>query len=66
MIKHAARLAIDEEGSEAAAATILYMATSPGTEDDKPQYFQFYADRPFIFSIIEKRTGTILFQGIYK
>jgi serpin B len=48
---------VDEEGTEAAAATIIGMATSayPTAE--------MALNRPFIFAIVERDTGTILFVG---
>ena len=64
-IKHAARLSIDENGSEAAAATIID-GEMASPDEKAPHYVSFYAERPFIFTIVEKRTGVILFQGIYK
>lgn len=51
---------VDEEGTEAAAVTVIgSFETSVG-----PSYFvDFYMDRPFVFMIKEKSTGTILFMG---
>jgi Serine protease inhibitor len=49
-----------EEGTEAAAATIAsgdITSPPPGTPID------FFVDKPFIYSIIEESTGTILFIG---
>lgn len=53
--KQKAFVKVDEEGTEAAAATIVAMATSMPPE--------FRADRPFLFAIRERLTGTILFVG---
>lgn len=59
---HQAFVEVNEEGTEAAAATAVVMgkATSAGTY--KPRY-KFIADHPFIFLIQDKTTGTILFLG---
>jgi len=56
---HQAFVAVDEEGTEAAAATgvamVLGLAPVPVPE--------FRADHPFIFVILENTTGQILFLG---
>jgi len=59
---HKAFVDVNEEGTEAAAATAVVMATKSATAYfDKPPVFK--ADRPFIFLIRDIRTGTILFVG---
>jgi serpin B len=56
---HQAYIKVDEEGTEAAAATAIVMrATS--IEPPSPT---FRADHPFIFMIQERETGNILFMG---
>lgn len=56
---HKAFVAVDERGTEAAAATgIVVGITSVG-----PQPEIFRADHPFIFLIQDERTGLILFIG---
>ena len=55
---HQAFVEVNEEGTEAAAATAVVDATSIA----QPQNI-FNANRPFIFMIEEKSTGTILFMG---
>jgi len=56
---HKAFVAVDEKGTEAAAATgIVVGITSVG-----PQPEIFRADHPFIFLIQDERTGLILFMG---
>ncbi len=55
---HQAYVAVDEQGTEAAAATgVMVGATSAA------QKTVFRADHPFIFIIQDDRTGTILFIG---
>ncbi len=63
---HAAKLKVDEEGTEGAAASLGGMDfASPGDEiPEKPHEIVF--DRPFIFYILENTTGTILFIGSVK
>lgn len=50
---------VDEEGTEAAAATVIGLAGSPGPTEEIDLTF----DRPFIYLIRETSTGTILFMG---
>ncbi len=58
-VVHDAFVAVDEEGTEAAAATAVIMPTSA-----KPQEpVQVTVDRPFVFLIRDVRTGTVLFVG---
>lgn len=61
---HKAFVDVNEEGSEAAAATAVLMGrpliASPG-EATKPIIFK--ADHPFIYMIRDQRSGTILFLG---
>jgi serpin B len=55
---HQAFVKVDEEGTEAAAATAVII----GTTGISPRN-EFRADHPFIFIIQEKETGNILFLG---
>ena len=57
---HKAFVAVDEEGTEAAAAT-LEIAIPMGGSALPP--VEFTVDRPFIFLIRDRETGTILFVG---
>lgn len=57
---HQAFVDVNEEGTEAAAATAIMMATGFHSEPLVPV---FRADHPFIFIIQEKETGNILFMG---
>jgi serpin B len=54
---HKAFIAVDEKGTEAAAATAVIIA---GYGSPPPN---FIADRPFIFLIRDRVTGVILFMG---
>jgi serpin B len=57
-IFHKAFVAVDENGTEAAAATAVIM---PGAAPGEP--LKFTMDRPFIFLIRDIETNTILFMG---
>ena len=59
---HQAFVEVNEEGTEAAAATAVIMVgiTSVG---HAPKIPIFRADHPFIFIIQQKETGNILFLG---
>ncbi len=59
-VYHKAWVAVDEDGTEAAAATAVVMEA--GSMPSAPEA-EFYADHPFIFFIQEKKTGQILFMG---
>lgn len=59
-VVHKAFVKVDEKGTEAAAATAVVMATKgamplPSTA--------FRVDRPFLFMIVDKKTGLLLFMG---
>jgi serine protease inhibitor len=59
---HKTFVEVNEEGTEAAAVTVVeIIETSFPGGDTGPVYF--YIDRPFLFVIKEKDTGTILFIG---
>jgi serpin B len=59
---HKAFVAVDEEGTEAAAATAVVLAarTSVGPKPFTPD---FRADRPFLYLIRDTESGAILFLG---
>jgi serpin B len=57
--KHKAFVEVNEEGTEAAAATAVEMATK--SMPAPPEVFR--ADRPFLFLIRHDATGTLLFMG---
>ena len=62
---HKAFAEVNEKGTEAAAATAVVMAVplSAMVPRDLPFTPEFRADRPFIFAIRDKATGSILFLG---
>lgn len=60
---HQSFIETNEEGTEAAAATIVeirFTSAGPGSE---PTIWKIDIDRPFLYFIHETSTGTILFMG---
>jgi len=57
---HQAFVEVQEEGTEAAAATAVVVAERAAIEPD-PEVFR--ADRPFMFLLRHRGTGTVLFLG---
>jgi len=57
---HKAFINVNEEGTEAAAATAVVLR-GKGVAPDTPPVFR--ADHPFVFFIRDEETGTILFLG---
>ncbi len=61
---HKAFVDVNEEGTEAAAATAVVMAQCSASFDEPQQKPRvFCADHPFVFLIRDSRTGSILFLG---
>ena len=58
-----AKIKMDEEGTEAAAVTVI--ETTDSGIPHEPEFHEFHADRPFLYVISERSTGTILFIGQY-
>jgi len=56
LVKHKSFIEVSEEGTEAAAATIVEIV-------DESMPTTFMANRPFFFVIRDDRNGTILFMG---
>ena len=57
---HQATIEVNEQGTEAAAATGVEMGV---TSLPQQEYFTIRADRPFFFVIQDDITGTLLFMG---
>lgn len=58
---HKAFIKVDEEGSEAAAATAVVIGVKSAAIPQEP--FAFTADHPFIYVIRDNRSGAVLFIG---
>ena len=61
LMKQKAHLKLDEKGTEAAAVTVIGMSDKAAPQN----YAEFIADRPFLYIISERSTGTIFFIGQY-
>jgi serine protease inhibitor len=60
-VKHKTFVEVNEEGTEAAAATSVEMSRASFSE--KPEPFQMIVDRPFFCAIRDHQTGSVLFMG---
>ena len=60
-VRHASFLRVDEEGTEAAAATSI--GIRPLAMRVEPPPFHMVVDRPFFVAIRDERSGQILFTG---
>ena len=59
-VLHKAVIEVNEEGSEAAAVTVVEIMETAIMEP-----IEFIADRPFLFIIMDEETNTVLFLGKY-
>ncbi|MBA4186943.1 MAG: hypothetical protein C0467_02890 [Planctomycetaceae bacterium] len=60
-VVHKAFVDVNEEGTEAAAATGIVVGTTSVAQPPTPRYFK--ADHPFLFMIRDQKTGSVLFTG---
>lgn len=60
-IIHKAFVEVNEEGTEAAAATGIVIATKMSPEPD--EVITFRADKPFVYILLHKPSNTVLFMG---
>jgi len=60
-VKHKTFIQVDEEGTEAAAATVVVINYRGAGGGGEPLLFR--VDRPFIFVIRERTSGALLFMG---
>ena len=65
LMKQCARIKLNEEGTEAAAVTVIGGLNATAFEPSSPKPVQLHATRPFLYVISEQSTGTIFFIGIY-
>jgi serpin B len=60
---HKAVIEVNEEGTEAAAVTAKMMCGCSAPKQPRPVPVDFVADHPFLFFVIEEKTGAIVFAG---
>ena len=60
-VVHEGFVEVSEEGTEAAAATAVVVATRSAIIPDEP--LELKADRPFAWAVVERATGAVLFAG---
>ena len=60
LMKQVAKIKLDEEGTEAAAVTVIDMKDGSAGVDDYPV---FHANHPFLYVISEQKTGAVFFIG---
>lgn len=65
LMKQVAKIKLDEEGSEAAAVTVIGMYKSAVPDEPEPKVYYFHANHPFLYVISERQTGAIFFIGQY-
>jgi serpin B len=58
---HQAFIEVNEEGTEAAAATAVVMRARSARPRAEPP--RFIADHPFLFLLVDRRSGAVLFLG---
>ena len=63
LMKQVAKIKVDEEGTEAAAVTVIGVVMT--SIEPEPQYVTFHANHPFLYVISEQQTGAVLFIGQY-
>lgn len=62
-VRHRTFLDVNEEGTEAAAVTSMeFKATEAAPTQEEP--FKFVANRPFLITILDTETNTVLFVGV--
>jgi len=62
LVVHKTFIEVNEEGTEAAAATAVVVTKSAMVEPQEP--FHLVVDRPFFFAIVHERTNAVLFMGV--
>jgi len=61
-VLHECRIELDEEGTIAAAATVIEK-TDVSAMTEPEEIMDFYLDKPFVFAIMDNQTGAVFFLG---
>ena len=62
-VQHKTFVEVSEEGTEAAAVTDVGVGVTSAPAQPK-ETFELIANRPFVYAIVDKQTGAILFLGV--
>uniref|UniRef100_A0ACD6A2K6 Uncharacterized protein n=1 Tax=Avena sativa TaxID=4498 RepID=A0ACD6A2K6_AVESA len=62
-IVHKAVIEVNEDGTEAAAVTISMKVGRSAPKQPLPVHVDFVADHPFVFFVIDEKSGAIIFAG---
>lgn len=62
-VRHAATIDVDENGTEAAAATALEMSGTTAASADQPIVRKVRLDRPFFYAVVRNGSGLPWFMG---
>jgi len=60
---HQAFVSVDEQGTEAAAATAVVVGRTTSAPVDPPKVIEVRIDKPFLFFVRDNATGAVLFLG---
>ena len=63
---HAAKIEVNEEGTEAAAATVAVAEAGSAAPMEEPQGIELDFDRPFLYGIVDLENGALLFLGTFE
>jgi serpin B len=61
LVQHKAFVDVNEEGTEAAAATGVLAVRAMAVHVERIE--RFHADHPFLFLIMDNQSGEVLFMG---
>lgn len=64
-VLHRTYIDVNEEGTRAAAATAVAPADGGAAPTDEPEVREVRLDRPFVYLIVDDRTGTPVLLGTY-
>ncbi len=65
-VVHAAKIEVNEKGTEAAAATVVAPAAGAPAPDPDPKGIELILDRPFLYGIVDLQTGVPMFLGTFE
>ena len=63
---HATKLEVNEEGTRAAAATVVEATAGSAAPMEEPQGIELDFDRPFLYGIVDLENGVPLFLGTFE